>query len=183
MFLWYGAKQMQRMEDMNCEVVPFEDVLCQMSVHALPCTCTSPSPWCLLLAWVCFPRLSLSSWCMCLPAGADTSCCRSDLLQPDVEGEFRMKDFLHPTRVRLTGTSFVSVFFLVFRPAWVPFTCLADNVPRFTAPGCCLCVCGSPRPGAVCVSVVCMCAPQASFLASCQTCPSSPRSNSVIRLS
>ena len=25
-----GREQMQRMEDMNCEVVPFEDVLCQM---------------------------------------------------------------------------------------------------------------------------------------------------------
>lgn len=95
---------MQRMEDMNCEVVPFEDVLCQMS----------------------------------------------DLLQPDVEGEFRLKDFLHPTRVRLTGVFFsilsnLSKFtafeqrdpFVVKQQQEPGFTCV--RLPRLP-PAACRCV-------------------------------------------
>lgn len=86
----FYADQMQRMEDMNCEVVPFEDVLCQMS----------------------------------------------DLLQPDVEGEFRMKDFLHPTRARLTGVFFSILSNLSKFTAFEqrdPFVVKQQQEPGFTA--------------------------------------------------
>lgn len=86
----FYADQMQRMEDMNCEVVPFEDVLCQMS----------------------------------------------DLLQPDVEGEFRLKDFLDPTRVRLTGVFFSILSNLSKFTAFEqrdPFVVKQQQEPGFTA--------------------------------------------------
>lgn len=86
----FYAEQMERMENMNCEVVPFEDVLCQMS----------------------------------------------DLLQPDVEGEFRLKDFLHPSRVRLTGVFFSILSNLSKFTAFEqrdPFVVKQQQEPGFTA--------------------------------------------------